>query len=261
MTDRAWTESAVFDRLRHIFPPPAHVLLPQVRNGTGCARRTTRTADAFVVSVWPSRGLWLAGVEIKCSRSDWKTELACPPKAQSIQRWCKYWYVASPPDVVPLAEVPETWGAIVVRSNTAEIVKSPPALEPIPPDMLLVCSILRTAAEYTAPVDSVQKRIDDAIAGAKKSWEKSRDYAMDELQERIQRFQEASGVALSKPWECGDIGAAVKFVRESGLLVATECAKNLRDNAMVCVERLDAALEKLQGDETGPGDGDCCTLR
>lgn len=33
-----WTESKVFDALRHVFPSPAHTRIPSVRNGTGYAR-------------------------------------------------------------------------------------------------------------------------------------------------------------------------------------------------------------------------------
>jgi hypothetical protein len=54
----------IFASLKAVFPHPAHTLLSNVRNGTGFSR-SPRTADAIVVSTFPSRGLWLAGVETK----------------------------------------------------------------------------------------------------------------------------------------------------------------------------------------------------
>ena len=82
-----WTEGRVFGLLKGPFPDGAFLRLPQVRNGTGF-QRSTRTADALIVSCWPSRGLWFAGVEIKVSLSDWKRELCKPEKSASIQKWC-----------------------------------------------------------------------------------------------------------------------------------------------------------------------------
>lgn len=80
-----WTERLVFERLAKVFPPPAFVLLPQVRNGTGFSRRRTRTADAIAASVWPSRGLYLVGVEIKVCVHDWRRELADAAKSESAE--------------------------------------------------------------------------------------------------------------------------------------------------------------------------------
>jgi hypothetical protein len=49
--------------LRTFYSQPEHVLIPQVRNGTGFT--STRTADAIAMVVWPSRGFALTGIEIK----------------------------------------------------------------------------------------------------------------------------------------------------------------------------------------------------
>ena len=47
----------------------AHAWLTEVNNSTG-ARGGRQYADAIVCSCWPSRGLWLAGVEVKVARGD-----------------------------------------------------------------------------------------------------------------------------------------------------------------------------------------------
>src|SRR5688572_18266988 len=71
------------------FAPSAYAFLPQLRNGTGFGR--TRTADAVAMSLWPSRGIYLHGFEIKVGRGDWLSELRQPEKAEEIARFCKYW--------------------------------------------------------------------------------------------------------------------------------------------------------------------------
>lgn len=49
---------------------PEWAIMWEVGEGTGAA--SGRYADAVMMSLWPSRGLELHGVEIKVSKSDWK---------------------------------------------------------------------------------------------------------------------------------------------------------------------------------------------
>jgi hypothetical protein len=242
-----WNEHEVFGRLRHVFPSPAYVSIPQVRNGAGYARRQTRTCDALVASVYPSRGLYLTGFEIKVSRSDWKKELAHAEKSVELQRFCKYWYVAAPVGVVPVAELPETWGLVEVQASTASIVKPAPVLEWQQPDLLFVCSVLRSAVECTVPTGTVDARVSEAIAKATASAEENRDWRQRELREAVEAFEKASGIKIGSRWDAGDIGKAVAFVIDTGLLRATEVARDLRNRAAAIVEKLDGALVKLEG--------------
>ena len=55
------SEAAVIAALRARHPSEAWAFLSHVRNGTGYARRTARTADALAFSLWPSRGLGSTG--------------------------------------------------------------------------------------------------------------------------------------------------------------------------------------------------------
>ncbi|MCC6132499.1 MAG: hypothetical protein IT186_21455 [Acidobacteria bacterium] len=55
-------------------------------------------------------------------------------------------------------------------------------------------------------------------------------------------FEAASGVSLTDTWEAGDIGAAVKFVRETGVLKARAVIERLRNEAASIVSRLDKAM-------------------
>lgn len=197
VTEFVWTESEVFDRLRHVWPSPAHVCLPGVRNGTGFARRES-TADAVVMSVYPSRGLWLAGVEIKISRSDWKRELARPDKAAAIQKYCHFWFVAAPKGVVPVEEVPETWGLIEVERNTAKIMRKAPGQKPETIDLLLLGSILRKVESCTEPSALVAGKIAKAIEDARHGWIDDSKDELAELQALISDFEKASGLEIGR---------------------------------------------------------------
>lgn len=211
-----WTESKVFEQLRHVWPSPAHIRLPQVRNGTGFSRRTTRTCDALVASVYPSRGLWMAGVEIKVSRSDWKKELADPEKAAEIGKYCRNWWIAAPAGVVPAAEVPDAWGLVECDARSAQIVKAAPAQECQPPDLLLLCSILRATEKATVPADAVQDRINEVVERSMASRNDTANWEHRRLKEQVERFEEASGVQVKDNWDYGQVGQAVKLIREAG---------------------------------------------
>jgi len=149
MKERKYTSSNVLASLRAgPFREPAHAFLYEVRNGTGYSRKVTRSADAIVVSCWPSRGIWIAGIEVKVSRQDWKNELDQPEKAAEILKWCDFWWVAAPAGVVELAEVPQTWGAFEAPGprGSVKMLREAPRLTPEPWDRLFVASMLRNAA-------------------------------------------------------------------------------------------------------------------
>jgi hypothetical protein len=190
--------------------------------------------------------LWLAGIEIKVSRSDWKKELAHAEKSVAIQKYCKYWYVAAPVGVVPVAEVPEAWGLIDVKENTATIVKSATELKTEQPDLLLVCSILRAVTECTVPADSVKEKISQGIESARKTWEMKADSDRDRLTKAVEEFEKASGIQISDRWYNREIGEAVAFVRTTGIIGAVRVAEDLRKHAAAVVNELDEALVLLQ---------------
>lgn len=92
-----------------LWAAPEWAIMWEVGEGTGAM--TGRYADAVMMSLWPSRGLELHGVEIKISRSDWKKEAADPTKAEAIARYCDRWWVHTSPGVVDdLSAMPPAWG-------------------------------------------------------------------------------------------------------------------------------------------------------
>lgn len=89
------------------------IVAEKVRNGAGFA--ATRTADAIAIDTWPSKGLEIHGFEVKCSRSDWLTELKCPEKSEPFRRFCdRWWLVAASRDIVKPRELPDGWGLMAI---------------------------------------------------------------------------------------------------------------------------------------------------
>lgn len=236
---RQWSEDEIATMVNKLFPGPAYAYLRQVRNGTGFARGRDSTADAIAVSCYPSRGLYLIGIEIKVSRSDWVKELKNPGKSVSMQKYCRSWYVAAPDGLIDNGEVPDLWGNIVC-GRRAKISKSAPVLDPEPVDILLLCSILRNAAERSVDRAEVENRIQHSVDERTKWAVSLKESATKELQARIKLFEESSGVVIDQ-WNGDRIGEAVKIVMEHGPLHAIHSAERMRDE----YRRQAAFLDKM----------------
>jgi hypothetical protein len=211
----SWSEKKVYSMLSKVFPTEqgAYVILPQVRSKTGGASNI-RIADAIIVSCWQSRGIWMGGVEIKVSLQDWRKELANPTKAESIQQYCKYWYVACPTGVIPIGEIPETWGLIEVNRTGAKIVKRAMENECKPLPISLLASMLRNISDNTTPNimvdDVVNKRVAERVEARKSMIEQE----LEQLKRSILLFEEKSGVKI-QTYNESNIGNAVKMVLNS----------------------------------------------
>lgn len=235
------TADQIYRSLKSVFPSPAHTLLAQVRNGTGFSSGP-RTADALCVSTYPSRGLWIAGIEIKTYLGDWKRELANPEKAEAIQKYCHFWYVAAPEGIVPKSELPETWGLIEVGEKKTKIAVKSPITEPKPIDMLMLCSILRNVSECSVPTSDVN----DLVEEKAKKLEDHRNAELKNLRDNVAKFEKESGVKIVDEWRHADIGRAVKIVVESGILQRSDYLQSLRGQAACVVESVDKILKAIE---------------
>jgi hypothetical protein len=187
--------------LRQRYPAGGYALVEEVGNATGAACR--RHADALVMSLWPSHGLWLAGFELKVDRRDFQRERKDPQKADAIHRHCDYfWLVVPSLEVAHFDEVPETWGVLTLHGKTLrvarEATKTPRAEEIARP---FVGALLRAAQRGTE--QAVQRelgaRVSDVYAKAKAAadGELARAKAdLAELRARCARFQEMTGISL-----------------------------------------------------------------
>lgn len=223
-TKEAWSTDRVYQALANRFAPPAHAVITEVPDATGYGK--TRTADALVMSLWPSRGLTLSGVEVKASRSDWVKERDDPSKAEAIARYCDYWYLAvGDPSIVQPGELPETWGLLVPHGESLKVAKEPAKLSPVPIDREFLASLFRVIA--IGPAGAIRREFERGrsagYAEARRSFEASAERtdrgAKDEcerLKRAIAEFEQASGVRIDQ-WNGGPIGRAVKCVLGRGL--------------------------------------------
>lgn len=168
-------ESEVLDLLAARYAEPRHVLLPHVANATGWKRQ--RVADAVIFELWPSDGLHLIGVEIKCHRSDWLREVARPIKREAVAQFCDQWIVVADVDVVKPAELRPGEGLMEVRASGLVTVVKPEDVEAQPVSREVLCAAVRRAlacsphgaavkarAEELARIQVAQLRHDLAVA-------------------------------------------------------------------------------------------------
>ena len=212
------TAEEVIGALRLKYPTGAYALLEQVGNGTGfnCGRH----CDALVMSLWPSRGLDITGIEVKVRRSDWLKELGEPAKAEAIAKYCDYWFLAvGDENIVQPGELPPTWGLLVptadgkMRCKTEAQRLSPNAL-----DRSFVASVMRqVAAQLTDEARLKAEYQRGEVAGRKAQEEYAermrgiRGDELRDLKEAVAKFEKASGVNVNR-WNGEQIGDAVRLV-------------------------------------------------
>lgn len=116
-----------------------------VRSSTSWSRRT---ADFIAMDMWPSSGLALHGFEVKCSRSDWLTELRDPSKAEEFKQYMDcWWLVVADKTFVKPGELPEGWGLIALdKRGSLRTVTSAPRLTPAPIPKTMLAALLRATA-------------------------------------------------------------------------------------------------------------------
>jgi hypothetical protein len=202
--------------LRAKYPPDAYAFLTEVGNSTGFGCR--RHCDALVMSLWPSRGLEIIGIEVKVRRSDWLKELATPEKAEEIARYCDRWYLAvGDENIVQEGELPKGWGLIVPKADDTLRIKTEAKLtEPEPqPDRAFLAAILRQVQNQVGEEAAFQR---GRIEGKKESddYHKNHNWAEQELQQLkkdLAAFEKASGVSIKEGWHTPEkVGEAVRMV-------------------------------------------------
>lgn len=201
----------VLDHLKMYFPSPAYCFLEQVADGTGA--RQHRWADAVAMSVWPSRGYDIHGIEVKVSKYDWQNELKNPAKSAAVQQYCNRWWIATPDDtIISPGELPPTWGWMVCNAKgSMKVIREAPALTPKTVSVEFVASILR----------NVQKADENAIEEERrKAYQKGHDlgggYTRDQLKnlrQAVDEFEKASGIEISEYSDGKELGEAVKTLR------------------------------------------------
>ncbi len=181
---------------------PEWALLFEVGNATGHA--TNRHADAIAMSLWPSRGLDLHGIEVKISRSDWLREKKDPAKAEGIGQFCDFWWLAvSDAAIVKPGELPTSWGLLAPRGDKLTCVKEATLNEHKKPlTRGFLAAIFRCIhAQASLPEKEIKtKAFEEGYQRGKESNISTRETwkrPYDELVRAVEEFQAKSGVRIS----------------------------------------------------------------
>lgn len=198
------TERALLDALQAArYPGSSWAFIRHVNEGTGA--RAGRILDALAMSLWPSRGLHLHGIEAKCHRSDWLRELDQPAKADGWVMACHAFYLATPPGVAKIEELPTGWGLIEV-GDKVKVLRESEQRHPQPPNWQRLAAILRAATkagEDVVPrreVKDLARQLAQPMVEAELAMERSRgrrDREHDsELIVSLRRFCDVSGIDI-----------------------------------------------------------------
>ena len=203
--------------LRARFAAPEYAFLTEVGDSTGYR---SRSADGLAVSLWPSRGLTITGFEVKVSRADWLSELRNPEKAETICRFCDFWYLAVPDlRIVAAGELPPSWGLIVVGAARAAVQKEAPKLEPKELGRPFLAAVCRAASKAAVSENELKVAFLRGKVEAQKQEEKNAEQRFaslleserrraEDLRLKISEFELQSGVSMLG-WRGTHIGRAV----------------------------------------------------
>lgn len=232
--------------LRKRYAGTEWALMFEVRNAAGFD--ATRSADAVAMSLWPSRGLELHGIEIKVSRSDWRNERKKPEKAEAVATFCDRWWIASPVDVVPLDEIPVAWGLMEYDGDKWRVRKEAAVTEAQPMTRSFLAALLRRAsdvdqAEVDALVAAKIKQKEAAIDERIKREVEWRAKAAEDVLKDVQAFEEASGLKITG-WTGGrSLGEVVAVVQALGINNVYAGAHNVAENMERAAKSVRDALD------------------
>lgn len=232
------------------YPAPAYVFLPQVANGTG--RFKSRTADALVMGVWPSRGLELIGFEVKVYRSDWLSELRRPEKAHAVAQFCDKWFIVAPSTtVVKLEELPPAWGLLVMKSTgrSLAVARQPKDKEEVAPlTRSFLAALLRNALAEIIPRGEINDQLNaqwqSGFDAGKAQANQQQQFASrnaESLAASVKKFEEVSGIRIDS-YNGQNIGEAVRRVRQYSQADHVRQLETLRRIAQELVDKADNGL-------------------
>ncbi|MCJ7761343.1 hypothetical protein MUP59_09425 [Candidatus Bathyarchaeota archaeon] len=254
---KKWTHGSLIGLLDVKYSSPEYAFISSVPSRTGAG--DYRHADGLAMSLWPSRGLDIIGFEVKVSRGDWIKELKNPVKAETIARYCDYWYmVLASSDILNFGELPSKWGLMIPKGRGLSISKEAERLKPDPLDKTFLASILRCATEQLTEGAKDRKQYQEGYkqgqtdAKDEKNWQiKHLEGDNQQLHKKILDFKNQSGVDINdwRNWKRGNIGEIVKIVLEGEDQEIKQRLQNLRKQAQNILESIDVVLNEQLGDD------------
>jgi hypothetical protein len=250
------SDDKIHAALARRFGPPWYAFFGEVRNCTGFAKRTIRTADAIAMSLYKSRGIDLYGFEIKVDRGDFLHEMKKPEKAEEIAQHCDFWFlVTGDAAVASPDELPRPWGLMLVEGGKVKIRKKAERLQPegSPVARTFVASLLQRASKASPERKALEQARQE---GVEEAFEQARNTAAydfnrlkeeaDDLKRRVKEFEKASGVSIANRWDVGDVGQAVRIVRE--MLLSPVRMVNQAQYVLMKIADVRSTLDRAESD-------------
>lgn len=197
--------------MRKRWGAPEWAIMWEVGEGTGA--NVGRYADAVMMSLWPSRGLELHGVEVKVSRSDWKREAQDPRKAEAVAKYCDRWWIHTPPGIVEdVSELPPAWGLREFDGKVWRTIREAEKTDAAPISRPFLAAMLRRADGI------IEQQIRDGVAASRegeqerekernerfaKAVEEAADRktrGIEKVKEKLESFEAAFGKGLLSEW-------------------------------------------------------------
>lgn len=239
--------------LRRRFCAPEWALLFEVGDATGA--RHTRFADAVAMSLWPSRGLELHGMEIKVSRYDWRNERKTPEKAETIAAYCDRWLLVTGPRVVDsVDEIPPAWGWIEFDGEQLVTRKEAIRTDAKVCDRTFLAALLRRAAktddatveaEIARRMQQKEEAFDERVQRAVEFRIGDRDRVLQD----VEAFEAAAGFKISEFRGFGidaeETGRAIAALKKSGVDSSYQGLHRAAETLRNCAGRVEEALAEL----------------
>lgn len=255
------TATQVRQAMSKRWAPPEYAVMWEVGRATG-AVSNQRYADAVIMSLWPSRGLELHGVEIKVSRADWRREAADPQKAEAIAAYCDRWWVHTGPGVIQdTSELPPMWGAREFDGKSWRTIKEAEKTEAKACDRAFLAALLRRAdGESRWQIEQQAREIADAAVKAANDRIESeiarRSTDASAARQKIADFEQASGLKFNE-FLLGDaksIGSMVRAVNAVGLDKTYGGVNSILSTMRALVRQLEIAVADYRGPTPTPDD-------
>lgn len=227
---------------------PEWSIMWEVNQGTGIG--SGRSADAVMMSLWPSRGLELHGVEIKVSRSDWKREAKDPSKAETIAKFCDRWWIHTPENVVDdLSDLPPAWGLREWTGKQWRTIREAEKTDAEPISRLFLASLMRRSDDVMQLFIKEQNR--SALDDIEKLRAELRESFLSDVQREIDRRTQRYVRLQDAVCKFEEItGRSFSDYRESGLVDIAKAAaalSNLNNGYTIPTpEKFEAAAECLR---------------
>jgi hypothetical protein len=221
---RKWTAEEITQLLRIRYSGDQWAFVSEVPNGTGTDM--DRRCDGLAMCLWPSKGLYLHGHEIKVSRSDWLTEIQDVSKAAAFSRYCHFWWIVAPQGIVKLEELPSNWG-LMCPSGRALRAKKPATLtSPEMPSHSLLAGMFRACCKASAAEEALRAARESGYSAGfadarrnDKTAKSDTDRRYEQLRRSVDEFEQASGITIAAYGgkQLGELVRLVESVQPKGI--------------------------------------------